>query len=359
MADKRSAGQRLLIPAGAVALVAALILGSAWRGGFGFSTVDVEALSQSRATLAGSLLLLREADGAYELVAVGLGSREIVAAVALDRRPSRIVPTPGGVSAFVLWPDSNRVTVYDTETLDVQRDFALEGVSRPTELSFSPTGERVFVVDGEGSDVVEYRHARLDLTESRRLQLPGSGRVITNRRATRLYRVGPAEVYVYFAQTGDLVETHPLTAADARSADARTATLRFDASYTALWGSDAEGNPVGVDERTGRLFAPEAAQTVHGSPAAGDSVAFLAADGRSVVTVDPREPGRTQAHIDLPEEALQVVAPDPGVVWAITGEGTIYDLSGTSVRSIAALDLPGILETIASPVDRGGSFACF
>ncbi len=353
MADTRSTRQARLVSLGALAIVAALILGSAWRGGgFGFSTVDVGALSSPQATLDGSLLLLREADGSFELVAVGLASREVLASVALDRRPSRIVPTPGGVSAFVLWPDSNRVTVYDTGTLEVQRDVALDGVSRPIELSFSPTGEQVFVVDGDGGGVVEYRHLRLELTENRRMELAGSGPVLTNRRATRLYRVSPQAVSVYFAQTGDLVETYP-------AAGMRPEGLRFDASYTALWGVDAAGNPFAVDERSGRVSLTDVAEAFRPGPAAGERVAFLSADGRSVVTVSPREPERVEATVELPQEALTVVAPDSSVFWAITADGAILDVSGAPARPIADLELPGIVEAVSSPVDRGGSFACF
>ncbi len=360
MADKRPPARVLLIPLGVVAIVAVLILASAWRGGgFGFSTVDTAALAPARLTLDGSLLLLREADGSFELVAVSLGSRERLAAAQLDRRPLRIVPTPGGVSAFVLWPDTNRVTVFDTETLEVQRDFTLDGVSRPTELSFSPNGEQVFVVDGDGSEVVEYRHQRLELTEIRRMVLAGFGPVLTNRRATRLYRATPEAIRVYFAQTGDLVETYSVATGGVRLASLQAADLRFDADYTALWGVDETGKPVVVDERTGRIASPSNAVALSGAPAAGERVGFLSTDGRSVVRVNPREPDRVEATVDLPQTALTVVAPHAALLWAITGEGSIVDVSGASARAVADLELPGIVEAISSPVDRGGSFACF
>ena len=358
MADTRSPARGLLIPLGTVAIVAILILGSAWRGGgFGFSRVDTAALAPARMTLDGSLLLLRETGGSFALVAVSLASRERLSAVELDRRPLRIVPTPGGVSAFVLWPDSNRVTVFDTETLEVQRDFTLDGVSRPTELSFSPTGEQVFVVDGDGSEVVEYRHQRLELTETRRMALAGSGPVLTNRRATRLYRATPEAILVYFAQTGDLVETYPV--AGLRATGAGTHGLRFDATYTALWGVDGSGRPVAVDERSGGVSSPGVTDALGPAPAAGERVAYLSVDGRSVVTVDPREPDRVAATVDLQHTAFAVVAPDPALLWAISADGVILDVSGTVARPIAELDLSGIVEAVPSPVDRGGSFACF
>ena len=332
-------------------LLAALVTGAAWRGGgFGFAGIDVTGFA-APAAIDGSLLLVREDDdGSVELIAVRLADGETVASVRLDRRPHRVVPTPGGVSAFVLWPESNAVTVFNTETLEIQRELELDAVRHATELSFSPTGERVYVVDSAGSEVVEYRHVRLELTESRRLELAGSGPVLTNRRATRLYRVGQDAVHAYFAQTGDLVETYPVHI---------DGGMRFDAQYTALWGVAAAGDPVAIDERTGQVRTPATGAVARGVPAAGDRVAYLATDRRSVHLIDPREPTRVEATVDLPAAADYLVARGPTDLWAVTADGAIVSIAGGRARPVRDAHTAGITDAVVARIDRAGSFACF
>ncbi len=333
-------------------LLAALVIGAAWRGGgFGFAGIDITGLAAPAAAVDGSLLLVREDDdGSVELIAVRLADGETVAAVGLERRPHRVVPTPGGVSAFVLWPESNAVTVFNTETLEIQRELELAAVRHATELSFSPTGEQVYVVDSGGSEVVEYRHLRLELTESRRMALAGSGPVLTNRRATRLYRVGDDAVYAYFAQTGDLVETYAVPI---------DGGVRFDEQYTGLWGVSAAGDPVVIDERTGQVRTPPTGDIARAVPAAGDRVAYLAADRRSVYLIDPREPTRVEATVDLPAPADYLIAREPAEMWAVTAEGTIVSIAGGRARPVRDAHTAGITEVVVARIDRAGSFACF
>lgn len=341
-------------PPAVVGLLAlGLILGSAWRGaGFGFSTIDPAELGTSRTALDGSLLLTRDVDDSAEteLIAIALADGSSVASIRLDRKPHRIVPTPGGVSAFVLWPDSNTVTVFDTETLELQREFALSDVRRATELSFSPTGEQVYVVDADGRTVVEYRHARLELTETRRFELDGVGPVVTNRRATRLYRAGTDSVHAYFTQTADLVESY------SASLDG---PVRFDEQYTALWGVSAAGNPVAIDERTGRVFSPAAGFVPRRAPAVGARAAYLSSDGRSVAFFDPRDPERPDGVVTLAEPAEFLVAAGSNEVWAVGRNGTIVTIVGGGVRETFNVATGGFGDAVVARIDRAGSFACF
>lgn len=355
MAPKPNDSRATIVPAITLTLLLALIGGSAWRGsGLGLAALDAtELAAATRAAVDGSLLLLHEVDGSHTLSAVSLATGRTSASVALDRRPHRIVPTPGGVSAFVLWPDSNTITVYDTKTLEVQREFALDGVVRADDLSFSPTGEQVYVVDGDGTSVVEFRHLRLELTENRRMQLSGTGPVLTNRRATRLYRTGPEGVHVFFAQTGDLIETYRA---------ALDGGVRFDAGYAALWGMDPEGRPVAIDERSGTVSAPRVSLAVtaaSAASAAGPTVAYLAADGGSVSLVDPAAPERGDVLVELPGVFRFVVAAGPGPIWTVSEAGELWTISGSSVRPAGTAALGGVVAAVAAPVDRAGSFACF
>lgn len=352
MAAKPNDSRATIVPIITVTVLLALIGGSAWRGsGLGLAALDAtELAAATRATADGSLLLLHEVDGSHTLSAVSLATGRTSASVVLGRRPHRIVPTPGGVSAFVLWPDSNAITVYDTETLDVQREFALDGVVQADELSFSPNGEQVYVVDGDGTSVVEFRHLRLELTENRRMQLSGAGPVLTNRRATRLYRTGPEGVHVFFAQTGDLMETYPVALDDG---------VRFDAGYVALWGKDPKGRPVAIDERSGTVSAPRVSLAVAVARAAGATVAYLAADGGSVSLLDPAAPERGDMLVDLPGTFQFVVAAGPGPLWLVSEAGELWTISGSSARPAGTATLGGVVDAVAAPIDRAGSFACF
>ena len=344
---------KMFPPTVAGALVLALVLGSAWRGaGFGFSTIDRSQLLAVREALDGSLLLTRDVDdtGEVELIAIALSDGTHIASTTLDRRPHRIVPTPGGVSAFVLWPESNTVTVFDTETLELQREFALSAVRHATELSFSPTGERVFVVDADGTTVVEYRHARLELTEARRFALDGTGSVVTNRRATRLYRVAPPSVHAYFAQTGDLVESY------SASLDG---TIRFDEQYTALWGVSAADEAVAIDERTGNVYSPATGFVPRRSPAVGSRAAYLSSDGRTVAFFDPRDPAGPDGLLTLAEPAAFLLAAGPNEFWSVANNGSIETIVGGTVRETFNVAADRIVDAVVARIDRAGSFACF
>jgi len=152
----------------------------------------------------GALFLLRPES--REILALSLSTGRIDGRIQLDKYPLKVVSTPGGVSVFVLFQDSSAIEVYSS--LDFQKQKVIEtGLVGIQDLSFSPNGDRVFITHQGGVALTEYRHRLLDLSNPRTLDaLPGQGPLISDRRATRLYRGGASGVVSIFGQNLEVLD---------------------------------------------------------------------------------------------------------------------------------------------------------
>ena len=344
-------------PIVATAVVAGLIFLAAIHaeGGAGLefasrsSRQDTDQVSgeEVHAAAEGAVFLLRPQEN--ELIGVSLADGQTVSRIQLDSQPRRVVPTPGGVSVFVLFENSDVIEVYSAENFERQQRIKTD-LGSLRELSFSPDGSRVWVVSGDGSTVTEFSHSMLELTAPRTVaNIPGRGPVLPNRRATRLYRGGSDAIHVLFGQTLQPIE---------ELGDGLYNPV-FEPGFSELWGVTASGQAVAVDERSGaaRLQQAVPQQTA----VVTDRISYLSEDGKRILQYLPRRDGDPlQANL---ETAVVALARGSGrAVWAISQDGQISEVLDGRVVAQWQLDdgnLTGITDAIASVVRRDGSFACF
>ncbi|AFG37373.1 YncE family protein [Spirochaeta africana] len=294
----------------------------------------------------GAVFLLRPEQ--RELLAVSYHDGSLQAQIQLEGVPQAVVPTPGGVSVFVLLEQSGTIEIYSAEDFSHQNtvDTGLDSILA---LSFSPNGDRVYAVSGDGSQVTEFRHRMLELTNPRQVdELPGSGALVPNRRATRLYRGGDAGVYSLFGQSLQVVDEY---------SDALRNPV-FEPGYSELWGVTPEGNVQVLDERSGQQRRREQITVRPQSGVVTDRISFLAQDGTRVYQFRPRS-GAAPEIVELQQPADFLVRGSGQTVWAVSADGQLQEILNGRVAASWGLDLDGIQGGVAAVVRRDGSFACF
>ncbi|KGE71003.1 YncE family protein [Spirochaeta lutea] len=309
---------------------------------------------------------------ARELVALDTAGQEVVARVGLPQVPLAVVPTPGGVSVFVLFEDSDVIRVYSAQTFELQNEIAT-GLGALRALSFSPNGDRVWVIspapgeeEGETEVVTEFSHRLLELSDPRSARIPrGFGPVLPNRRGTRLYRPGAEGIGIIFSQNLEVIETLPTS----------LELAAFDGGYTELWGLNGQGQVTVVDERTGGEVATFDADLQLRPPVVTDVVSFVEASGRGLVQFAPRSrevtarigldfrvqaltrgPGETVLALGAGGEAAQIAMGRVVRRWKVAAEeGGSGDWAWPGGEDVLGDDVWGV----ASLVQKNGSFACF
>lgn len=289
--------------------------------------------------------------------------------IELGREPATITPTPGGVSVFVTFPDSEEIEVYSTREFEHETTITPEGADGriPEHLTFSENGDTVFVTWRDSDTVSVYSHSMLDLTLRHDFTTPDArGPVYRNRRSTRLYRRGNEEIDVYFAQNGEHIDSIALPG---EAAD--DGAWVFNSRHTHLWGTDASGRPVVVDEPNSRAHAidvPVATGIAPVVPADTSHTLYVSGEQTGLVVFDARS-GNQLAHETLDPETLadlggrieRIVDTGAGPVWAIGASGKIAAMDPVTL-SVAEVHDAGAIETVtavSSIVQQDGSFACF
>lgn len=189
--------------------------------------------------------LLMTADEGRVLRSIDPESGDISAEVELDGTPISIVPTPGGVSVWITFEDRSEIEVYSTDSLEHEATVTPEGADgrNPEHLTFSETGETLFVTWSGTGSISAYGHEMRELSLRDEFEADGTeGAVYRNRRATRVFRATEdGALGVFFAQTGQRMGTvdAPLSP---------DAPMRFNENRTVLWGVGRDGVVHAVDE---------------------------------------------------------------------------------------------------------------
>ncbi len=298
----------------------------------------------------GAVFLLRPE--AQELLGVRLADGRFQTAITLDSVPRRVVPTPGGVSVFVLYEDSGRIDIYSAETFEFQRRIET-GLDAILELSFSPNGDRVYTVSGDGERITEFQHSMLELSSPRPVEaVPGTGPLVSNRRGTRLYRAGRTNVYSIFSQTLQVVDEYP----------GGLLHSAFDPGFTELWGIAHDGHVRVVDERSGTESFQGDVRVRLQKPTVTNRISYLSEDGTRVLQYRPRSSAGAES-VELDSAAVVLVRGVGQTVWAVSENGFIQEIADG--RIVAAWNISnsevfrGITGGTAAVVRRDGSFACF
>ncbi len=316
-------------------------------------------------------------DGGTRLQSVHVPGGTVAAEVTLPGQARAMVPTPGGVSVWVTFEDRGEIEVYSTTDLEHEATIdppppengngeaadggsdseagsgeAADGGGRdgggggpgqrrgpPEHLTFSETGETLFVTWAESSTISVYRHEMRELTFRDEIDAEGTeGPVFRNRRATRLFRRDEdGGLAVFFAQNGQRMGrvegTH----------FAEDPTLTFSADYTEAWGSTSAGNVVGMDEATSTAV-------VASNEVAPGHAPVLPEGGGTAVYVGERERGI----VALDTSGIEISEATGGDAAATAGDATtdagneiaslpqvqqleLSDTAGISARRVASL----------------------
>ena len=274
--------------------------------------------------------------------------------IELDDSAATITPTPGGVSVFVTFPDRPVIEVYSTTEYRLQETIEVDaGV--PEYLTFSENGDTLFVTYRESDTVSVFSHSQLELTPRNSFEVPqGSGPVVRNRRATRVYRQSEAGLRQIYVQNGALVETIQVDAE----------RWRFAGGYEHLVGVAPDGTAQVLETSSGDVSTlPVKGSSEAGSGAlavSGNRTLMLLEGGERVAVLAPGS-GEPRGELSLPFPVARVAANGLGTVWAVAPDGRIAVIDPARARIAQTLESPvekpGALA--ASIVKQEGNFACF
>lgn len=333
-------------------IAAFLLVGLAIAALIGFSALRGESRAQLASTaepVDGAVFVLSAEEP--HLLALRLGDGRPLGRIEVDSAPDIIAATPGGVSLFLGWNDRHAFEVYDVLTLEYQATLD-SAEPRPTAISFSPTGEQLFVLGDSGRRLTVLAHSRLTLDKTETYPVSaGDDAVLSNRRATRLFRPTPAGLDVHFAQGGQLLDRF----------QSRGFGWRFDRDHVELWGIERDGRPIAIDERDGESRVIGGVAVADHPPVVNDRITYLSRDGLELISFDPRAVQRRPQRVALPRRAEHLVATGPNDVWAFSRDGLLMMSAqqGVTTRDLSDEGIAPIRRVVAAVVQQGGGFACF
>lgn len=295
-------------------------------------------------------------------------SKEYVGSYALQSPGSSpFTPTPGGVSVYV--PGADSLEVFSAETGQAEASFADDWVDIAG-LSFSPTGERLFVLDRGSDSLIIYRHERLTLERVGMVSLAigGSGDLVFNGRGTLYYTLGQGK------GAGDSV----LINGDGLNGRVLNSIgLGFEAKRLVLSANDrfawvvGDANFAVVDLRRNRIVRK-------GRGSFNPASLVLEARGRRAVILDRNggeiqlfnsQNGKKISSLSIPAGYDSLLLDEDDNPWLVPDSTArpFLQLSFTSAGEFEAemVNIAGlpvglaVEQAVLSSVKRGGNFACF
>jgi hypothetical protein len=324
--------------------------------------------------------LLVLANDARRLLTVSVPTGDVQSATDLPGRAVTITPTPGGVSVWVSFENRPEIEVYSTTDLTHQATVLPAGGSGsiPATLTFSENGDTLFVTWREEARVSIYRHEMRELTLMREITSADAaettGRVIRNRRATRLYRFEEdGNLATFFAQNGQRLQSIGIPGDGIQSAVPPV----FAADYTVAWAVSETGDLIGIDVTTetahvhqmGFEAAPDFQPVMIGEE---PWALVVRADRRGVHRIDlaDSENPSASATVDLASVGVdgRIVSAIPagnGAALLLTDGGHLVTVDGSTLSVVEATDIRDQAEPIqpiqavAWSIEEDGNFACF
>ena len=175
--------------------------------------------------------------------------------------------------------------------------------------------------------------------------------VLTNRRATRLYRTGDDGLDYIYLKTGEIIDVVKVRGG--------LETISISPDYRTFWAIDAQNGYISIiDEARARVSKQvKASHGLHAPVFAGSNVVVLADGGESLHLYSERN-FREQATIDLQNGAEELVITDENQIWSRSGVGIeITNLeTGTHQSTVALTDSIGLIYVV---IRSGEGYACF
>lgn len=385
---------------GSVLVVATALLVATLAWGVAAGRLSVHGRPAQEASAARELFKDGEEQGLIalggdgrRLFSVSLPGGELSASRELPGKVRSLVPTPGGVSVWVTVADRSAIEVYATSDLTqqatVRPEAQLDG--KPEHLTFSENGERLFVTWMDRDVISVYSHDRRRLSLIREIRAEGTrGRVLRDRRATRIYRMDErGDLVEFFVQNGERIAVHDGPGFAPHSVPA------FGPDFRTVWGLNADGSPVAVDIRRGTAFtvsaaeldidpgdrraaAPvvpsfvstpqtEGAQSDDRSDRSGRIAGYHAVfpGPRAGQLTVVRGASRTQVHTLTEARPAAVAAAGNGGLAAISEAGELVIIDGWSMEieslheAEPELADAGVAGLVAWRIRSSGNFACF
>ena len=302
------------------------------------------------------------------------GNATVRGTIDLEEPVVEMVPTPGGVSVFVTFPDVPEIHVYSTTDYDLQARIPVDG-GVPAGLTFSDSGETLFVTYRNSDRVSVFSHAQRELSDPYHFEVSGAAAplirnspLIRNRRATRLYRRSESGLEVLYAQNGAVI----------RTLQVRAAGWRFTAGFSHLWGVGPDRRPRVVAERSGNITlvqqelaevnAAAALAVVHAGEGAGGRAAAQGTGGMAALLSGGRAVGifnnagaEILAEVELPFAARRISPTDIGTLWALAPDGRVAVIDPLVGETVSVLETrhADVAALVPAIVQEEGSFACF
>jgi len=297
-------------------------------------------------------------------------SNEHVGSYALQKTGSAsVTPTPGGISVYV--PASDSLEVFAAETGQAEAQFADDWVNIAG-VSFTPTGERLFILDRGTDSLLVYRHSRLTLERQGAVPFPvgESGDLVFNGRGTRYFTLGRAEG----SEGSALINGDGLNGRIISSIDLgfTAETLTISANDRFAWAAGNTDAAV-VDLRKNKIvrklqgsFNPESLVL----EAQGRRALILNEEGSEIQLFNSQN-GQSLATAPVPSGYVSLLLDEYDTPWLVPASTadpflrlTIASNSNTRIETeeVSIAGLPAGLaveQVVFASVKSGGNFACF
>ena len=259
--------------------------------------------------------------------------------------------TPGGGYLFLLGEEGQYLGLNGTTgQLERSGRFPLETVRW---LTFSPTGHQLYLQDGRRVVVLDHRQGLVE--NPRELEIPPGGAISFNRRGTRYYRTSQGLLeYRLLKDHSRIEEVRRLGEVEHWQPDPR---------FSSLWGVDAQGRLIIVDEARGRVAAEPRGTFAQTPLRFFRGRTYLLADGGSAwVSLDQRH-YREQRHGEAPEPLLSLHQGDGYWYFPSARTNTLWVWKGEEPgrdQGFSAVPLEfAVKEGLWLALKQGEGFACF
>ena len=279
----------------------------------------------------------------------------------------QILPTPGGASVYAVFP--RHLEVFNAENGSYEKSFSLDWSSIAS-ISFSPKGERLFVIDR--GKLLIYRHQRLELSLQNEISLDdyasheNSPSIVFNKRGSKFYIASGTNLLSGDGYSGRINESIELPI------DAIHAEISGNDRFLWISGtrSGGQAQSIIVDTRRFRIqkeIANPELGTAFTLDQEGRGIYVLSPTGQSLTVLDNQSGRLIESHT-IPQ-STSIFIGEGRDLW-LAGGGAVHrlplDNSGIKKPEHASLStisadtssLPFDLGAIGS-IKQGGGFACF